>query len=234
MTAHAAGDTSYVSTPRPAPTDRHRGPAFWLGITLVLAGLVVLGYISWEMFGTNVVSRHRAERIENETRTAWGKGYDGPAAGILLVPRFGKDYAVPIVRGFDEDTLAKGIAWYPKGAGPGQVGNYVLAAHRITHGQPFSKFPSLRRGDRVSVQTRTATYTYVLRSSGTSTVVDFRTAWPLFPVPAPGAGAEQPTKAEITLVTCSELFHTDNRSVVVGDLVKATPSRNTPASGAAG
>ena len=194
---------------------------------MVLAGLVVLGYVAWQMFGTNVVSRHRAEQIRSETRTAWAKGDAGPAGAILHVPRFGKDYAVPIIRGFDEDTLAKGIARYPHGAAAGQVGNYVLAAHRVTHGEPFSKFPSLRPGDTVSVQTRSATYTYRLRNSGTSTIVDFQTAWPLYPVPAPDARGSKPTKAEITLLTCSELFHTDNRSVVIGDLVKTTPARSS-------
>ena len=160
------------------------GCYFWLGLGLVAAGFAVLGYVGWQMFGTNVVSRHKAAEIRTQTRTAWAEGHRGPAGAILHVPRFGKKYAVPIIKGFDEDTLAKGIAWYPKGAGPGKVGNYVLAGHRITHGQPFSKFPTLRKGDLVMVETRAATYTYRLRNSGTSITVDFRASWPLWSIPA--------------------------------------------------
>ncbi|RLV48562.1 class E sortase [Nocardioides mangrovicus] len=213
---------STSTEPRPAPASR-RGASFWVGALLVLAGLGVLGYVGWEMYGTNVVSHHRAQRIEQQTQQAWAKGYDGPAGGIVRIPRFGRHFSAPIIKGFDDATLAKGVAWYPRGVGPGQVGNYVLAGHRVTHGEPFSKFPSLRKGDLVRIETRTTVYTYRLRNSGTSTIVDFRTAWPLYPVPAPGAAARRPTKAVITLITCSELFHTDNRSVVIGDLVSARP-----------
>ncbi|MFP5282231.1 MAG: sortase domain-bontaining protein [Actinomycetes bacterium] len=51
---------------------------------------------------------------------------------------------------------------YPSTAGPGQVGNFALAGHRITHGQPFARLLELDRGDKVVVETRDAVYTYVL------------------------------------------------------------------------
>ena len=104
------------------------------------------------------------------------------------MPRFGKDYAVPIIKGFDEDTLAKGIAWYPEGAGPGQVGNYVLAAHRITHGEPFSKFPACASGDLVASRPAPRRTPTGCASSGTSTVVDFQHRLAALP----GAGRPEP------------------------------------------
>jgi sortase A len=218
------GGMAVTSRPSRTPPGRtRRGPVFHVGLLLLLAGLGVMVYVGWQMFGTTVVSHHRADQITERTERAWKKGYDGPAAGILHVPRFGKGYAVPIIRGFDEDTLAKGVAWYPKGAAVGQVGNYVLAGHRITHGQPFSKFPDLRKGDLVSVETRTATYTYRLRNAGQSITVDFHQSWPLWPVPSPDAKGRPATRPVLTMLTCSELFHTDNRNVVIGDLVKTVP-----------
>ena len=54
---------------------------------------------------------------------------------------------------------------------------------------------------------------------------DFSTGWPLQPVPDPDAAGRRPTEAVITLVTCSELFHTRDRSVVIGDLVGAKDKR---------
>lgn len=210
-----------VSRPprRPGTRDRRGRTVGVVGLVLLLAGVAVLGYVGWQMFGTTIVSRHRADGLRKDTVSAWRRGHQGPALGLIRIPRFGKDFEKPIIRGFGEDSLAKGVAWYPQGARAGQVGNYVLAGHRITHGEPFSKFPDLRKGDKVIIETRTATYTYRLRNAGQSITVDFRTAWPLWPVPDPAAEGQRPHERLITLLTCSELFHTDNRNVVVGDLV---------------
>jgi sortase A len=203
---------------RPGHTGRGRTVGI-IGLVLLLAGVGVLGYVGWQMFGTNIVSRHKADDLRRSTVSAWGQGRDGPALGLIRIPRFGTTYVKPIIRGFGEESLAKGVAWYPQGAKVGRIGNYVLAAHRVTHGEPFSKFPDLRKGDKVIIETRTAIYTYKLRNAGQSITVDFHTAWPLYPVPAPNGKGRKPHHRLITLLTCSELFHTNNRNVVIGDLV---------------
>ncbi|RLV57533.1 class E sortase [Aeromicrobium phragmitis] len=186
-----------------------------LGLALILAGLAVLGYVGWQYYGTTYVAKREHAAIIQQ----WERGdevIDGE--GLLRVPRFGEDYVVPILLGFDDPTFAKGVGMYPEGARPGEVGNLVLAAHRVTHGEPFRKFPELRPGDEIIVETRTDIYTYELRTDG-STRVDFRTTWPLQPVPDPEAEGQEPTEKLVTLLTCSELFHTDDRSVAIGALV---------------
>jgi sortase A len=190
-----------------------------VGVALILAGLALLLYFVWEYFGTNVVSKHKQAEVKHSLAQDWGKGIEGDAIGLLRVKRFGDDYEAPIVKGFGKDDLARGVGMYPDGELPGEIGNFVIAGHRVTHGELFSKFPKLRKGDKVVVETRTNIYTYKLRNSGTSITVDFNTSWPLWPVPDPKAGGEKPKDAVITMVTCSELFHTKNRSVVIGDLV---------------
>jgi sortase A len=207
-----------VSRPR-------RRPLRSVGLVLLVAGLAVLGYVGWEMYGTDVVSRHRSDQVTRATIRAWHDDVPAPALGLLRVPRFGKDYRVPIVRGVDADALARGVGWYPQGATVGGIGNFVIAGHRVTHGEPFRRFPTLRKGDTVSIETRTAIFTYRLRNAGQAITVDFTTAWPLWPVPSPDARGRTPTKRLITLLTCSELFHTDNRNVVVGDLVSRVAKR---------
>lgn len=207
----------------PAPAPRRRGSrriVTWFGVTVVLAGLGVLAWFSWQYFGTNVVAKHEQAEVKKAITIDWGRGIDGDAIGLLRVKRFGDDYEMPIVKGVDAEALARGVGWDPGTDEVGKIGNFVVAGHRVTHGEPFAKFPSLRKGDRVVVETRTAIRTYRLRNSGTSITVDFTQAWPLWPVPDPKASAVEPTKEVITLVTCSELFHTRNRSVVIGDLVK--------------
>ncbi|WP_269304086.1 sortase [Aeromicrobium sp. HA] len=192
------------------------------GVVLLLAGVGILGWVGWQYFGTNVVAQREHERIRGEISEAW-KAEEDPVtgAGLLRVPRFGADFEVPILDGDDDATLAKGVGRDTDGALPGEVGNLVLSGHRVTHGEPFRDFLKLRAGDEVVVETRTHVFTYELRQDGDRIRVPFTTSWPLWPVPDPEAEGEEATEAVVTLVTCSELFRTDDRNVVVGDLVSS-------------
>lgn len=49
--------------------------------------------------------------------------------------------AVLVLTGFDEESLAQGVGWYPEGSRPGETGNVVLAGHRVSNGAPFARFP---------------------------------------------------------------------------------------------
>lgn len=194
-----------------------------LGLVLVLSGVAMLGWVGWQYWGTNIVSQREHDRIRTEMIEQWESGDASEAksiegVGLLRVPRFGDDYEVPIVDGDDPATLARGVGRDTDGAKAGQIGNLVLSGHRVTHGEPFRTFLELRAGDEVTVETRTHVYTYSLRQDGDQIRVPFTTSWPLWPVPDPDAAGEPATEAVLTLVTCAELFHTDDRNVVIGDL----------------
>ncbi|GAB4012733.1 class E sortase [Nocardioides ultimimeridianus] len=217
-----------------APPARGRGsrPLFVFGLGLILAGVGILAWVAWEFWGTNWVSQHRQEQVTSQLDQGWKSGQDtvhtkfGDAIAILHVPRFGPDYGVPILEGDSESVLAAGIGHVPNTQGPGAVGNFVLAGHRVTHGEPFAKFPSLRKGDEVYVETRTTTYVYVLDNGGSDLIVPFTDTWVTLPSPVNPSGGVQPVPGSdhlITLFSCSEIFHTDNRSVVFGHLVDAKP-----------
>ncbi|MET0929441.1 MAG: sortase [Aeromicrobium sp.] len=207
------------------PAGPVRRVVFILGVAMILAGLGFLAYCAWQYFGTNIVSKQKQADIKQSIATNWDNGIDGDDVGLLRVKRFGADYEVPIVEGFDDDALASGVGWDPESADPGEIGNFAIAGHRVTHGEPFATFPKLKKGDEVVVETRTEILTYELRNSGTSITVDFSVGWPLRPVPDPDAAGERPTRAVITMLTCSELFHTRNRNVVIGDLVSEQDKR---------
>jgi sortase A len=217
-------------------TRRRRGVAFWLGLVLLLAGLGLLGYVGWEFFGTNVVAHHKQQSAVHELQRTWrqeaqtgatahGSGVElGSADALVRIPRFGKDYVMPVFEGVGEDVLAKGFGHFRRTAKAGAVGNYALAAHRITHGQPLRNMPELRPGDKVVVETRKAVYTYALDTNPNNLIVSFTNTWVLDPVPdnpVPGGvqPAQRPGQHLITLTTCSELFHTDNRMIAFGHLV---------------
>lgn len=225
----AGGPSRRASSADRAPRNR---PLLLVGIGLIVAGVAILAWVAWEFWGTNWVSQHRQEQVTSQLDKGWSSGQDsvhtkfGDATAILHVPRFGADYGVPVLEGDSPDVLAAGIGHFKQTQGPGQVGNYVLAGHRVTHGEPFAKFPSLRKGDEVYVETRTHTYIYRLDNGGTDLIIPFTQTWVLDKSPVNPNGGVQPVAFSnrlITLVTCSEIFHTDNRSVVFGHLVKTEP-----------
>lgn len=211
--------------PQRAPRSRGRRIAFWLGLGLVFAGIGILLWLAWEIWGTTWISnreqRHEIVLFQQDSAKA-------PPA-LLLIPRFGSDFTVPINEGISDDVLSKGVGHFlhtgPGRAttGPGQIGNYALAGHRITHGQPFANLPELRPGDKVYVITHRWTYEYVLDTNPNDLVVPFTASWVLTPDPQNPNGGPQavqgPQERIITLTTCSELFHTDNRLVTFGHLV---------------
>jgi sortase A len=201
---------------------------------MLVAGALVLSWLAWEFWGTNWVSHQRQHDVVEQLHRDWDSGQAtsdtswGTADAILRVPRFGKSYEVPILEGTSDDVLAAGIGHMEDTQDVGQKGNYVLAAHRVTHGEPFADFPELRDGDVVYVDTASTTYEYVLDTDGNDLVVPFTTSWVIDPFPVnPERGGPTPPldvgDRLITLVTCSEIFHTDNRSVAFGHLRDSYP-----------
>jgi sortase A len=211
--------------------------ALWTGVAMMLVGVVLLGYVGWQFWGTNWQSHRQQAKVTQTLQTQWeAKGTrlarlepkyvpKGEASALIRIPAFGKGYVVPVVEGISTDVLARGFGHFPDSADPGQVGNYALAAHRVTHGEPLRRMPELRPGDRVIVETAAATYTYRLDTDPNKLTVPFTAGWVLAPVPRnPDTGGVQPAQRRgqrlITLTTCSEIFHTDDRSIAFGHLVK--------------
>lgn len=212
---------------RERPTARRRA-SFWAGIALILGGLAIVGYVLWQFYGTNWVSHRHQRQAVHELRRGWGAGHSavrtefGKAQALIQIPRFGKGYEVPVFAGTSEQVLAAGYGHFKGTAGPGRIGNYALAAHRVTHGEPLRRMPELQKGDVIRVVTRRTTYVYRLTSGGDDLVVPFTDTWVTAALPHnPDGGVEPPQKRHerlITLTTCSELFHTDNRMVAFGVL----------------
>lgn len=219
---------------------------WWIGMGMVLAGLAILAWLAWEYFGTNVVAK-REQRKEVAQYEKCEPNVGPPA--VLRIPRFGDKYVVPINDGVSNDVLSKGVGHFMKTGPdkstyePGDPGNYALAGHRITHGQPFADMPDLRAGDKIRVSTCKdhieTTFVYVLDTNAPDLVVPFTAGWVLAPDPKNPRGGVQadqtPTQCPgqttvtipciITLTTCSELFHTDNRMIAFGHLVDIEKKR---------
>ncbi|MEU0007055.1 class E sortase [Streptomyces sp. NPDC006314] len=146
------------------------------------------------------------------------------AYAVLTIPRL--HLRVPVAEGVSKaNVLDKGyVGHYPGTRQPWEAGNFALAGHRNTHGEPFRYLPRLRPGDDIEVETRSATYTYDVdkvlpQTSATDSGV-------VRPVPRslvrPRYGYDEPGHY-ITLTTCTPEFSSRYRMVVWGKLVSVRP-----------
>lgn len=67
--------------------------------------------------------------------------------GSIEVPRLGLD--LPFFEGISLPTLDRGPGHWPGSALPGQIGNVVIAGHRVSHSRPFRHLDELVEGDEV-------------------------------------------------------------------------------------
>lgn len=207
-----------------SPARRH-GALFWVGLLLVLTGVSALSWAGWQFYGTNLVAQGKHEQAVSDVRERWRDGQEvseraeGDVRAVLRIPRFGEDWAVPIFDSVSEDALAAGVGRFVDNAPVGAVGNYALAGHRVTQGEPFRNLTELVAGDEVVVETQAFVYTYVLDTDGAAHRVSFTDTWVLDDRPV-----ELPRRRIITLTTCAELFHTDDRLAVFGHLVSREPN----------
>ncbi|MFJ9075422.1 class E sortase [Streptomyces sp. NPDC102278] len=138
---------------------------------------------------------------------------------ILRIPRLG--LVVPVARGIDKRAvLDKGYAGhYPGTAAPGARGNFALAGHRNTHGEPFRYINRLRAGDELIVDVRGERYTYVVGKVLAQTTE--RDTGVIAPVPHSVVGPDQgygEPGSYITLTTCTPEYTSRYRLVVWGTL----------------
>jgi len=151
-----------------------------VGQTLITVGLVLLLFVVYEVWVSNIIAHWEQNRARSQLTQAWKSGQDplhgedklnlpsgvqvvlpaGQVFANLYIPRFGKDYARTIVQGADAADLERGPGHYTKTAVPGQIGNFSLAGHRVGKGEPFLNLDQLAPGDAVIVQTAGTWYVY--------------------------------------------------------------------------
>ena len=210
-----------------------------LGELMITLGVLVLAFVGWQLWWTDVVgNRAQAEIVTN---LHWApvpmptpgaapapvvvKRHDAsppiaePAHTVtfatLQVPRWGADYDRPVSEGVDRaQVLDKlGIGHYQGTAMPGDVGNFAISGHRTTYGKPFNRIAELQVGDPLVV--RTADLWFVYRVTSTEIV---RPNQVEVIAPVPDKPGETPTERMITLTTCNPMFSARERYVGHGVL----------------
>jgi sortase A len=82
----------------------------------------------------------------------------GKAFGTIEIPRLGLN--VPLLSGITDTVLDRGPGHWPGTALPGQVGNVVVAGHRVSHTRPFRYIDQLQIGDEIIYTTAAGRFRY--------------------------------------------------------------------------
>ena len=97
---------------------------------------------------------------------------------------------------------------------PGEVGNFSVAGHRATNGEPFAYLDQVNKGDEVVVETGTTWYTYRVTDEY---IVPPTQVGVILPVPnEPDA---VPRKALMTMTTCNPRWASYERLIFHAKLV---------------
>ncbi|MYR94160.1 class E sortase [Streptomyces sp. SID4937] len=160
-----------------------------------------------------------AEPSDTPATPRWDQAY-----AVLRIPRIG--LTAPVAEGTSKGgVLDRGyVGHYTRTAQAGQAGNFALAGHRNTHGEPFRRLDRLRRGDRITVETRDAVHTYTVDKSLARTAPS--DSGVIAPVPrsdiTTSVGYSEPGYY-LTLTTCTPEFSSRYRLVVWGKLTAMRP-----------
>ena len=199
-----------------------------LGEVLVTAGVIVLLFVVYQLVWTNVQADRAAKAQTSLLIEKWNASppapeYDlplknGQPFALMFIPRLGDRYQVPVVEGVTLEDLAEGVGHYPETALPGEVGNFSVAGHRATNGEPFALLDQLNVGDHVVVETATTWYTYTVYEEKIvqPTQVDVI-------LPVPGDPTAKPKKVLLTLTTCNPRWASYERLIFHAKLESQQP-----------
>ncbi|MEU9033690.1 class E sortase [Streptomyces sp. NPDC048352] len=206
------------------------------------AGTLIVLFTAYVLLWTGVKADRAMEDERDRLRERWAAAAPAPAAAAgpapapsrtepaphpqgrafaeMYVPRFGRDWSRPVLEGTGAEPLKKGLGHYTGSARPGGDGNFAVAGHRRTYGDPFKDVPELRPGDTVTVRDSTGWYTYTVRAAPlrilpTETgVVD----------PVPRRSPFSTPGRYLTLTTCDPEWGHSHRLVVWAELTATRPA----------
>lgn len=144
----------------------------------------------------------------------------GRAFAEMYIPRFGPDWNKPVLEGTGTELLKKGLGHYEGTARLGATGNFSVAGHRRTYGDPFKDFPRLRAGDAVILKDATTWYTYTIRGGPLRTLPTEVGVVDPVPLKSPFTGPGR----YLTLTTCEPEWGHSHRLVVWAELTGTRPA----------
>ncbi|MFF5014261.1 class E sortase [Streptomyces sp. NPDC001165] len=202
-----------------------------IGEVFITTGVLMLLFVTYQLWWTNVRAHAQAGSEAHQLQDDWASGKRAPGVfepgqgfAILDIPKL--DVVAPIAEGVsNKKVLDKGmVGHYGEGAlktamPDAKTGNFGLAAHRNTHGEPFRYINRLVAGDAIVVETQDTYFVYKVTS--TLPVTPPSNTSVLNPIPR-GSGFTEPGRY-ITLTTCTPEFTSKYRLIVWGKMVEERP-----------
>ncbi|WP_101588945.1 class E sortase [Brevibacterium jeotgali] len=237
--AAGAGRTDRRRKTEYEPLGPVRGTIRAFGELCITAGMVLILFVVWQLWWTDIAANRDNEVLADQLITDWQENPDNELPddpdtpvvadpvdentgfGIMYVPRFGESYYRTVAEGVSMEPVLNrmGVGRYPSSAMPGEVGNFSVAGHRVTYGKPLNQIHELRPGDEIVVQTGDGFYTYTFRN---------------FEIVLPDATevlAAVPTMPDykgkdriMTLTACNPMFSARERYVAYAELTDWTPA----------
>lgn len=199
------------------------------GELLITLGALLLLFMAWQLWWTDVIAEGEQEQILSELDAEWGAAesetiaqpQQGPPPvperpedtmvfGTMHVPGFDRT-RFPLAEGVDMQEVlnVKGVGRYPETALPGEVGNFSVAGHRNTYGRPLEDIARLEPGAPIVVETGDAFYVYEVSESLIVMPQDVDVI-----APTPGRPEVEPTARMLTLTACHPMFSARERYIV--------------------
>lgn len=209
-----------------------------IGELFITCGVLMLLFVTYQLWWTNVLADQHASGTTDNLHEKWdsapsdsdvderdpGTFSAGEGFAVLYIPRL--DVKAPVAEGIDKHkVLDKGLLGHYADkpvatAMPWEeTGNFAIAGHRNTHGEPFRYINKLDPGDPIVVETKDTFYTYEMTNRLDSTAPSNISV--IEPVP-PESGFTEPGRY-ITLTTCTPEFTSKYRLIVWGRLVDERP-----------
>ncbi|MFP3989178.1 class E sortase [Streptomyces sp. E11-3] len=202
-----------------------------IGELFITFGVLMLLFVTYQLWWTNIAAGIEADKERSRIEKSWADGKGKPDAfepgqgfAMLHIPKL--DVVVPVAEGISKKkVLDRGMVGHYaekglKTAMPEEKeGNFAVAGHRNTHGEPFRYINRLKPGDPIIVETQDTYYVYemanILPQTSPSNI-DV-----IAPVPKE-SGFDGPGRY-ITLTTCTPEFTSTYRMIVWGKIVDERP-----------
>lgn len=154
----------------------------------------------------NIANDIASKEVDKQAQTTSKKNSDeivvpDNVVGVLDIPSVG--IRSSIKEGVDDVTLKSFVGKFPESVGPGEMGNFCIAAHNNIHTEIFRNLHKVQVGDTVKIVTKTSEYLYKITSKD---VVS----------PDHTEVLDDTGKPEITLITCTNMAR--SRVIVKGIL----------------
>ncbi len=198
-----------------------------VGRVVLVAGVLVLLFIPYLLWGTGLMTAHSQSLLRAELRAEQHRAgvaaispptrppapdASAPAVapsvppppigspvGTIDIPKIGLDMVV--VEGTDEPRLQQGPGHYPGTPLPGEAGNAAIAGHRTTYLHPFYSLDELAPGDAITITTTQGSFRYDVTGSQVVSPDDVAVVGPT-------------STPQLTLTTCNPRYSASQRLVV--------------------